>query len=284
MRESTPTHQRAQVPIFHPLEAEKRPFRFILVFTQKNLTAPAAGNTLSSVQLSGNAMIVAHRGSSKEAPENTLSAFNLAWAQDADAIEGDFHLTQDQIMICHHDPDIEGIPIKEMTFERLLSLNPDVPTLEQVLATVPEAKSVVLEIKCGSEAVAPLLEAIQQSGLPQNAIRIISFHSEVIRSVKLREPKLKAYWLIKYKLKFPCGRHPSLFQALETLKLIGADGLSTHPQFITRRLISKLNQAGFSHHVWTVDYPWMAGLFLRWGTETITTNVPKVMKNKLNRG
>ena len=40
-------------------------------------------------------MVVAHRGASGEAPENTIPAFNLAWKQGADAIEGDFHLTKD---------------------------------------------------------------------------------------------------------------------------------------------------------------------------------------------
>jgi glycerophosphoryl diester phosphodiesterase len=39
--------------------------------------------------------IVAHRGASHDAPENTLPAFELAWKQGADAIEGDFHLTAD---------------------------------------------------------------------------------------------------------------------------------------------------------------------------------------------
>ena len=39
-------------------------------------------------------MIVAHRGSSYEAPENTLPAFELAWKQGADAVEGDFLLTR----------------------------------------------------------------------------------------------------------------------------------------------------------------------------------------------
>ena len=38
-------------------------------------------------------LIVAHRGSSQQAPENTLPAFRLAWQQGADAIEGDFLLT-----------------------------------------------------------------------------------------------------------------------------------------------------------------------------------------------
>lgn len=48
-------------------------------------------------------IIVAHRGASKAAPENTLKAFHLAWEQGADAIEGDFHLTKDGKIVCIHD-------------------------------------------------------------------------------------------------------------------------------------------------------------------------------------
>ena len=48
-------------------------------------------------------LIVAHRGASFEAPENTLPAFNLAWEQGADAIEGDFLLTKDGHIVCIHD-------------------------------------------------------------------------------------------------------------------------------------------------------------------------------------
>jgi glycerophosphoryl diester phosphodiesterase len=48
-------------------------------------------------------MLVAHRGSSKGAPENTLAAFDLAWRENADAVEGDFYLTKDGAVICLHD-------------------------------------------------------------------------------------------------------------------------------------------------------------------------------------
>ena len=48
-------------------------------------------------------MIVAHRGASFDAPENTLPAFELARKQKADAIEGDFLLTKDKQIVCIHD-------------------------------------------------------------------------------------------------------------------------------------------------------------------------------------
>lgn len=55
--------------------------------------------------LAAESLIVAHRGASEDAPENTLPAFELAWEQGADAIEGDFHLTADGHVICLHDKD-----------------------------------------------------------------------------------------------------------------------------------------------------------------------------------
>ena len=48
-------------------------------------------------------MIVAHRGASQHAPENTIPAFELAWKNGADAIEGDFQLTKDGHIVCIHD-------------------------------------------------------------------------------------------------------------------------------------------------------------------------------------
>ena len=47
--------------------------------------------------------IVAHRGESLIAPENTLESFTLAWARGAVCIEGDFHLSKDGEIICMHD-------------------------------------------------------------------------------------------------------------------------------------------------------------------------------------
>lgn len=52
-------------------------------------------------------VIVAHRGASQDAPENTIAAFKEAWAQNADGIEGDFYVTKDQQIVCIHDANTE---------------------------------------------------------------------------------------------------------------------------------------------------------------------------------
>lgn len=48
-------------------------------------------------------LLIAHRGASRDAPENTLAAFDLAWQQGADGIEADFRLTGDGRIVCLHD-------------------------------------------------------------------------------------------------------------------------------------------------------------------------------------
>ena len=78
---------------------------------------------LSLLRLSiqaGEPLIVAHRGASRDAPENTLPAFELAWAQGADAIEGDFHQTKDGQIVCIHDKDTEKVSGKRLVVRKSL--------------------------------------------------------------------------------------------------------------------------------------------------------------------
>src|SRR5687767_10257607 len=55
----------------------------------------------------GRMQFIAHRGASHDAPENTLAAVRLAWAQHADAVEVDVHLTRDGRLAVIHDPDTQ---------------------------------------------------------------------------------------------------------------------------------------------------------------------------------
>ena len=94
--------------------------------------------------------IIAHRGASKLRPENTLPAFKLALEQNADGIEGDFHLTKDHQIVCLHDSATDRVAhvhkvVKDSTLAELKKLdvgawfNQDwlgvqIPTLREILA------------------------------------------------------------------------------------------------------------------------------------------------------
>ena len=72
--------------------------------------------------------LVAHRGESEAAPENTLEAFTLAWARGARCIEGDFHLTRDGEVVCMHDDNAKrtcGVdrPLAELTLAEIRSFD-----------------------------------------------------------------------------------------------------------------------------------------------------------------
>ncbi len=99
---------------------------------------------------------IAHRGSSGNAPENTLSAFRLAIKQKADMIELDVHQTMDSHIIVLHDEYLKtGILkkrlIKDMTLKEIKEIDKNIPTLKQVLMLVKGKIRLNIEIKHGSD-------------------------------------------------------------------------------------------------------------------------------------
>ncbi|MBN2473068.1 MAG: glycerophosphodiester phosphodiesterase [Pirellulales bacterium] len=244
-------------------------------------------------------VIVAHRGASRDAPENTLPAFRLAWEQGADAIEGDFRLTRDGHIVCMHDESTkrvagEDLAIEKSTLAALRKLDvgahhgpqfegTPIPTIAEVFATVPDrGKRVYVEIKCGVEIIPPLLAEIAQAGLEPQQVVIISFHEEVIQAIKARAPRYKAFWLCGFKEEKESGKVvPSPQSVLETLERIEADGLSSGKDLIDESLIQRVRDKGYEYHVWTVDDPDTARRFQKWGARSITTNVPGLMRKHL---
>lgn len=239
--------------------------------------------------------IVAHRGASGEAPENTLPAFRLAWEQGADAIEGDFHLTADGEIVCLHDFDtakVSGVKwlVADKTLAELSSLEVGswfgeafsgtrIPTLQEVMATVPTGKRLFVEVKCGPEILPRLLEIFEGSPVELSRITVISFKAEVIAGLKERAPAITAYWLTSLKQDEEGAIRPSIDEAMATLREIKADGISTSARpYLDTAYISPIREAGFSYHVWTVDDPSEAARLLGCGAQSITTNLPGRMR------
>ncbi|MGB1875094.1 MAG: glycerophosphodiester phosphodiesterase family protein, partial [Akkermansiaceae bacterium] len=143
---------------------------------------------LSQPEETASPLVIAHRGASAAAPENTLPAFQLAWQQGADGIEADFLLSKDGHIVCFHDKDTKRITgkkllVKDATLAELRQLDVGawkdaryagtrIPTITEVLATVPEDKKCFIEIKCGAEIVEPLLREIEASTIKRDQITI----------------------------------------------------------------------------------------------------------------
>jgi glycerophosphoryl diester phosphodiesterase len=247
-------------------------------------------------------MIVAHRGASHDAPENTLSAFKLAMEQGADAFEADFYVTTDGHIVCFHDNDTERISGEKLSitgtpFDRLRRLDVGLwkgarwqgermATMSEVLAAVPEGKKIFIELKSGPEIVAPMAEAIAASSLSPEQIVIISFNEDAVAECKKQLPHLKACWLCRFEEpKDGKGKQPpTVDEVIATLKRIGADALDAQavPDRVNKAFVERLRDAGFAEfHVWTVNDPKVARFYRDLGALSITTDRPGWLREQL---
>lgn len=266
------------------------------ILTAMVLLATASHGPFAAAQF-----IVAHRGASHDAPENTLAAFNLAWEQGADGVEGDFYLTSDGQIICCHDKDTErtaGVKhvIKDTTFDQLRSLEVGswkdekfrgerMPTLEEVIATVPNGKMFVIELKVGPEIVEPLVATLKKSSLNLEQIVIISFNEKTIAECERVWPELRCHWLVGYKDEETKGVFkPTRETVQQTLEAVDCDGLGSQANVdhVDAKFLKQLCAAGHCEfHVWTVDDADVARFYQKQGAWSITTNRPGWLREQL---
>ncbi len=231
--------------------------------------------------------IVAHRGACHDAPENTLAAFNLAWQQGSDIIEGDFQLTSDGEIVCYHD---ETVRLSDGTTRKVceVSLNDlqkqsgiAIPTILEVFETIPAGKGIFVEIKCGPEILPQFLTKFEASGLGAEQVTIISFNQDVIMRAKSLVPDIKAHWLVSFR-RNNIRLIPSASTILGTLKMLGADGVGVQASWkLSSKFVSTIKEGGFEFHVWTVDSPWLAKKIVQTGIDSITTNRPGYLRSHL---
>ncbi len=243
--------------------------------------------------------IVAHRGASHEAPENTLAAFALAWQQNADAIEGDFFLTKDSAIVCIHDKTTgrladTDLVVAESSLEQLKRLDvgswkdkkwqgEKIPTIEEVFKTVPDGKKILIEVKCGPEIVPVLKKSLAGNQLTSDQTIVISFEQEVINQVKIQIPDIKAFWLTGFRKNEQSGQWiPDLDTIHDILGKINADGLDCRAgEVITPAFVKSIREADMELHVWTVDDADEAQRLKDLGVKSITTNRPGWLKEQL---
>ena len=234
-------------------------------------------------------MIIAHRGVSFTLPENSLPAFEASWELGVDGIEGDFHLTKDGEIVCIHDDDtdrvcqtkaiihkstLKDLKKLELRHEGDSSLNIKIPTLAEVIKTVPKGRKIFIEIKCGSEIVSPLLNQLSKSKMNIDEIVIISFHSDVIKKLKDMNPIYKALLLYSYE------DGQDLDSLIDEALSLNANGISTDNES-SKLFLDKVIDAGLEYHSWTIDDADVALELIEWGSSSITTNNPESIMKRI---
>jgi glycerophosphoryl diester phosphodiesterase len=234
--------------------------------------------------------IVAHRGESFEAPENSLSAINMAWEKGARAVEIDIHLTADNEIVIIHDKHTGRVGdkklfVKKSKLHELKSVDVGIkknkvfkgeriPTLNEVIETVPVEAKLVIEVKCGKEIINPLVELLKCAKLKNNQIEIISFSLEVLSLIKKIVPQYKILWLLDLDYYLP---HWVLrinpYKIIKKIKDNGLDGVDVWAgKVINKSFVKAFKEDGLCFYVWTVNDLGEAHRVLGYGVDAITTD------------
>ena len=240
-------------------------------------------------------MIVAHRGASNAAPENTLVAFRMGFEEGADRIEGDFRITADGKVVCIHDKttgrttdQAHDLVVHDSVLAQLRHLDvgswkdarfegEGIPTLEEVLGVIPQARGAVIELKGGSAVSRPAAEIVKASGIAPGRLAFIAFDAETLAEVKRAAPEYPAWLLSSFKQDKETGRWtPGVEELIATAKKIKADGLDVkaEPAVVNEAFVAAVREAGLALHVWTVNDPDLARRMAALGVDSITTDVP----------
>ena len=242
--------------------------------------------------------IIAHRGFSARAPENTLGAFELAWKSGSDACELDVYLTADGKTAVIHDKDTKrtaGVKLevagsKQADLTALDAgswkgtewVNEKIPTLEQALATMPKGKQrFFIEVKCGAEIVPELKRILEPMKDRADQLAIIAFKRDAAAESKKAMPWMKVYRLASGKTK---DKTPTdLTQLIADTKADKLDGLDLGVADFPwdEAMVKQIRDAGFGLYVWTVNKPEDARRFAKLGVDGITTDDPVMLREAL---
>jgi glycerophosphoryl diester phosphodiesterase len=237
--------------------------------------------------------VIAHRGASAEAPENTLPAFELAARQGADAFELDVRLTADGAPVVCHDPTLDRTtdatgPLRARTLAELRAVDAGarytadagitfpfrgqavrIPTLGEVLWAFP-GMPLLVEIK-EPEAQEPVRRVLVQEDAAARCVPA----SELREALRVfREPPFASgasgpEIAALYRAQLLRRRLPPVAYDLLSVPLRHR-GLPVP----TRRFVAAARSLGCPVHVWTINEPATARRLWARGVAGIVTNRP----------
>jgi glycerophosphoryl diester phosphodiesterase len=147
-----------------------------------------------------------------------------------------------------------------------------IPFLSEIIETVPEGKTLVVEIKCSAEVLPALLRNVEESG-KQMQIVFISFGWDTILETQKTFPQNSCYWLSSTK----SGLKKKMIQAAGA----GLAGVNLKHSIIDEKIVAEAKNLGLEVLTWTVDDPEEAQRLINLGVNKITTNRPAWLKQQL---
>jgi glycerophosphoryl diester phosphodiesterase len=227
-------------------------------------------------------LVIAHRGASGHAPENTLAAFKKAVGLGATFIETDLQLSRDARFVAIHDDTVSRTTngqgtVHDLTLAELRRLDAGswfgsefagerIPTIEEILEFAKKNDVVFyLEIKpqgsWGGEHA--LVGALRESGEIARTI-IISFDPSVLEGIRKIEPTLMTGLLYDAQIENPIQR------AVEA----GARQIAVRGDLVSPSLLSEAEKNDLQVVCWTVNHPAHMRLLMAAGVDGIMSDYP----------
>ncbi|HKE95539.1 MAG TPA: glycerophosphodiester phosphodiesterase family protein, partial [Povalibacter sp.] len=154
------------------------------------------------------------------------------------------------------------------------------PTLDELIATVPAGKRLFVEIKTGPEILPALGESLARSHATQANVVLISFNFEALRQAHARWPNYTTLWLVGYSGQGAAS--PTIEQIIEQAHAAGFSGLDLGANWpLDASDVRQIRSAGLQLHVWTVDAPELASRWIDIGADSITTNRAGLLRKQL---
>ena len=238
-------------------------------------------------------LIIAHRGASFLAPENTLSSVKLAWELGAPAVEIDVRKTMDGQAAVIHNASTKHMTgrfkiIRFSTLNQLQKLDfgvlkdqkwkgERIAVLSSILDTIPEKGRLFIEIKT-TKAVLPIIKNLLKTySFRDEQINFLAFNFKTAVKTKKMFPENMVLYIYEHYL-----RQPSAGYFLNKIEAGGLDGLdiSVHPS-VDQKFAAAFKNAGKKLIVWTVNDPAEAKRLIDIGIDGITTDRPGWLREQL---
>ncbi|MBN1643818.1 MAG: glycerophosphodiester phosphodiesterase [Dehalococcoidales bacterium] len=218
---------------------------------------------------------IAHRGFTREFPDNTLESFYAAIKLKADGIECDVHETVDHHFIIFHNDNLLNKPISELTLKEIRKVRLynyyQIPTLEETLDLCHKHIRLMLEIKQAHSL--DLFLEIVNSRMSSTELFITSFQTKLIRDLADFAPQIQRGILIAYPVEEP-------------LKLIESTRAKiVLPRFsaLTGEMVHSLHSGNISTIVWDCNSISEFHTALKYNVDGIITDSPDVLAQELNK-
>ncbi len=228
-------------------------------------------------------IVVAHRGNSSEAPENTRAAVRSAILAGADAVEIDVYSTLDGELILSHDNTVNRCTngtgdVKYSQSEYLRSLDAGyskqfstkfagekMPFLREVLEEIKGKVTLVIEIKqIGIEE--KVLQLLNETGTRDQVV-IIAFAPEILAKFHDIAPDIPTS-VLTYS-------HKTLEEIIGLAAKAKTRSVDLNFGLCSKEIVTALVTKGYSVWAWTVDEPKTMQELVNKGVSVITTNTPR---------